>query len=181
MASWVPVLALSLGGDSEHTWTASSHPDARLLRSDDRRAQKDLDKYLFPCQRTDGILMSMSEAPVQLKVAGQIYQVISSAPESELKRLAQVVERALYEVTQPGRQPSPQALVLAAMTLAHELEAERAEKDAIKRKYAQTLESLLGRVDQALDQSASFLEDEPAEVPALVKGKGRPTDRGAKR
>jgi cell division protein ZapA len=112
----------------------------------------------------------MSEAAVQLKVAGQTYQVVSSARESDLKRLAKVVEEALEGVTAPGRQPSPQALVLAAITLAHELEVAREETRELKEKYQRTLGSLLGRVDRVLAETESLANDEVGlEVAVEVK------------
>lgn len=101
----------------------------------------------------------MSEAAVQLKVAGQTYQVVSSAREAELTRLAKVVEQALEGVTPPGRQPSPQALVLAAITLAHELETAREEIARLKASHKHTLSTLLGRVDQLLADSESVWGD----------------------
>lgn len=102
----------------------------------------------------------MSEAKVQLKVAGQSYQVVTSADPSELAHLAGMVEDALVGVTPAGRQPSPQALVLAAITLAHELEEERAKRAAVEERHRQVLRKLLARVDQVLDETAE---------PALVK------------
>lgn len=102
----------------------------------------------------------MSEAKVQLKVAGQNYQVVTSADPTELAHLASMVEEALVGVTPPGRQPSSQALVLAAITLAHELEEERAKRKAVEERHRRVLKSLLERVDQVLDETAE---------PALVK------------
>lgn len=96
----------------------------------------------------------MGEAAIELKVAGKTYQVVTSAAEAELKRLARRVEAALEGVVPPGRQPSPQALVLAAITLAHELEEERARRIAIEERHERVLRSLLGRVDQLLDETA---------------------------
>lgn len=101
----------------------------------------------------------MSEAAVQLKVAGQIYRVVTNAPESELKRLAEQVEDALAQVTPPGRQPQPQAFVLAAITLAHELEEERKARQELEERYRRTLGALLERVNHALGDTP-----EPAEV-----------------
>lgn len=96
----------------------------------------------------------MGEAAIELKVAGKTYQVVTSAAEDELKRLAQKVEDALEGVLPPGRQASPQALVLAAITLAHELETERALRVSAEERHKQVLQSLLGRVDQILDETA---------------------------
>lgn len=108
---------------------------------------------------------------MQLRVAGQTYQVVTSAGENELHRLAAKVEDALSEVTPHGRQPSPQALVLAAITLAHELEEERAKRIAIEKRYRSTLTSLLGRVDQVLS------ETDEVEVVSVESRASRSTSR----
>jgi cell division protein ZapA len=92
----------------------------------------------------------MVEAAVPLKVAGQTYRVVTSAPVEELERLAKVVEAALGDVTPKGRQPSPQALVLAAITLAHELEEERARRVAVEERHRRVLGSLIGKIDRVL-------------------------------
>ena len=110
----------------------------------------------------------MSDAPVQLKVAGKTYQVVTSAKEEELARLALKVENALYEVVPPGREPSAQALVLAAISIAHELEEEKARRIAAEEQHRKVLSSLLKRVDGVLDDSAG----EASQV--LVKRKARP-------
>ncbi len=96
----------------------------------------------------------MGDAAIELKVAGKTYQVVTSAAEDELKRLARKVEDALEGVIPPGREASAQALVLAAITLAHELEEERARRIAIEERHEKVLRSLLGRVDQILDETA---------------------------
>lgn len=95
----------------------------------------------------------MGDAAVQLKVAGKTYQVVTSAAEEELHRLAQKVEDALHGVVPHGREASPQALVLAAITLAHELEEERRQRLLLEERYRRTLQSLLGRVDDVLQES----------------------------
>ena len=100
----------------------------------------------------------MSEAAVQLKVAGQTYRVVTSAEPSELTRLASKVEDALSGVTPPGRQPSPQAPVLAAITLAHELEEERAKRQALEERHRRVLSSLLGRVDRVLEETEVLVQ-----------------------
>lgn len=100
----------------------------------------------------------MGEAAVQLKVAGKTYQVVTSAAEEELQRLARKVEDALSGVIPEGRQASPQALVLAAITLAHELEEERAMRIAAEKRHREVLTSLLGRVDRVLSESEVVVE-----------------------
>jgi cell division protein ZapA (FtsZ GTPase activity inhibitor) len=63
----------------------------------------------------------MSGAPVELRVGGQTYRVVASAGEEELRRLATIVDARLRAVSPPGRPVSPHALLLAAMSLAHDL------------------------------------------------------------
>jgi cell division protein ZapA len=106
----------------------------------------------------------MSQAAVQLKVAGQVYRVVTSAPEDELLRLASRVEDALAQVTAPGRQPSPQAFVLAALTLAHELEEERERVRQLEERHKALLQNVLERVERALGDEAE---------PALARASAR--------
>jgi cell division protein ZapA len=102
----------------------------------------------------------MVDAAVPLKVAGQTYRVVTSADADDLARLAKVVEAALAEVTPTGKQPSPQALVLAAITLAHELEEERARRIAVEARHRRVLGSLVGKIDRVLETTS------PTEAPA---------------
>lgn len=111
----------------------------------------------------------MNEVAVQLRVAGQTYRVVTSAGEQELHRLAKKVEVALSEVTPRGRQPSPQALVLAAISLAHEVEEERARRIELEERYRRVLTSLLDRVDHVLSEADELMP----EVVAVAKTKSR--------
>lgn len=103
----------------------------------------------------------MSRAAVQLKVAGQTYRVVTSASEGDLRRLADAVEDRMFAATAPGRQPTQQSLVLAAITLAHELEEERERRIRVEERYKEMLQSLLARVDAVLEEAIV-----PAEAPA---------------
>jgi len=117
----------------------------------------------------------MVEAAVPLKVAGQTYRVVTSAPADELNRLAKVVEAALEEVTPNGRQPSPQALVLAAITLAHELEEERSRRLALEARHRRVLGSLLGKIDRVLETTPPG-DSAPRERPSERLGEASPTE-----
>ena len=87
---------------------------------------------------------------VQLRVAGQSYKVVSSASERELQRLAATVDAKIAEMS-PGRTAPPaQALLLAAMALAHDLDVERTQRVALERKTRDLLGRALGRIDEAL-------------------------------
>lgn len=114
----------------------------------------------------------MVEAAVPLKVAGQTYRVVTSAAPDDLARLAKVVEAALYEVTPGGRQPSPQALVLAAITLAHELEEERARRVALEARHRRVLGSLIGKIDRVLETTQPSEAPEAKDAEVVVRSRG---------
>jgi len=100
----------------------------------------------------------MDRRTVQLRVAGQSYKVVSSADETDLTRLAATVDAKVAELTPRGRVASPQSMLLAAIALAHELEAERARREALERRTRDLLRRVIGRIDEALE---STLEPEP--------------------
>jgi cell division protein ZapA len=93
----------------------------------------------------------MERRTVQLEIAGQTYKVVSTAPDAELRRLADTVRTKLGEVTPRGKAVPPQAMLLAAMSLAHDLEAERAERADLERRTRDLLRRVLMRIDDALE------------------------------
>ncbi len=92
----------------------------------------------------------MSGRTVQLRVGGQTYRVVSSASDDELRRLAAVVDEKLAAVVPPGRVVTPQAMLLAAMALAHDLEQERSRAAQISARARGAFGRILQRVDAAL-------------------------------
>ena len=92
----------------------------------------------------------MDGRPVNLRIAGQSYKVVSSASEEELQRLADTVTAKVEELTPHGRSAAPQAVILAAIALAHELEEERARRLMVERRANEMLRRVLGRIDDAL-------------------------------
>jgi cell division protein ZapA len=84
--------------------------------------------------------------------------VVSSASEEELRRLAAVVEAKIGELVPSGKPIPPQALVLAALALAHDVENERGKRQALERRSRDMLRRVLVRVENALDTE----EAEPA-------------------
>jgi len=88
---------------------------------------------------------------VELRIAGQSYRVVSSAPEEELQRLAQAVGAKLAEIVPKGRPMPAQAMLLAAIALAHDVEASRAEQAALERRTRDLLRRTLVRIDDALE------------------------------
>jgi cell division protein ZapA len=69
----------------------------------------------------------------------------------------------------PGRPISPQALLLAAISLAHDLEEEKRKRLQLETRSKEMLRSVLSRIDAAIEAS-----DEKAESEA--EGDGEPSE-----
>jgi cell division protein ZapA len=93
----------------------------------------------------------MSRRTVVLTVGSREYKVVSSASPEELSRLADVVTSKLATVVPAGRPEPPQALLLAALALAHELEEEQARARGLERKSRDLLRRVLVRLDNVLE------------------------------
>lgn len=92
----------------------------------------------------------MGGRQVQLRIGGQTYRVVTSASDDELHRLTLMVEDKLTQVAGPGRMVNPQALLLAALALAHDLEEERARHNDQIARTRVAFGRMLERVDAAL-------------------------------
>ena len=101
----------------------------------------------------------MERRTVQLAIAGQTYKVVSTASEDELQRLATVVDEKVTALAPRGRAATPQALLLAAIALAHDLESERSHREKVERRTRDLLRRMLVRIDDALEP---FVEPESA-------------------
>ena len=95
----------------------------------------------------------MAGRTVHLRVGGQTYRVTTSSSDEELQRLAAVVDEKIATVVPPGRVVTPQAMLLAALALAYELEEERARTAAVSARARGAFGRMLQRVDAALDAS----------------------------
>src|SRR5580704_14386982 len=93
----------------------------------------------------------MERRTVDLRIAGQNCRLLSSAPEEDLRRLARMVDAKIAEVVPRGRAMNGQALLLAAIALAHEVEAERGRCESLEQRTRQLLGRVLGRIDEALE------------------------------
>ncbi len=93
----------------------------------------------------------MAGSPVELKVGGQTYRVVATAEETELKRLADLVDARLRSMSAPGRPISPQSLLLAAISLAHDLEEEKRKRVQLEARSKEMLKSVLARIDAAIE------------------------------
>ncbi len=113
----------------------------------------------------------MDRRTVQLRVAGQTYKVVSSADEDELHRLAGCVEDKVGELVPKGKAVPPQAVLLAAIALAHDLEEERGRRTALERKTRDLLRRVLMRIDDALEPDTDG-EPDPGPGPAAPPDAG---------
>jgi cell division protein ZapA len=104
----------------------------------------------------------MPKGPVELRVGGQTYRVVATAEEADLHRLADVVDDRLRKLTAPGRSVSPQSLLLAALSLANDLEEERSRRLRSEQRAREMLSSLVSRIDAALEADAAELVTPPA-------------------
>jgi cell division protein ZapA len=93
----------------------------------------------------------MVRPAVEVNVGGQLYRLVASAGEQTLQRYAGVVNERLRQLTGTDRPNHPQAMLLVAMALAHDLEEERARSAALREQAEGLLRGLLERVNAALD------------------------------
>jgi cell division protein ZapA len=93
----------------------------------------------------------MVRSAVEINVGGQLYRLVASTGEQSVHRYAGVVNERLRELTGSERPNHPQAMLLVAMALAHDLEEEKARNAALREQAETMLRSLLDRVNSALD------------------------------
>ena len=93
----------------------------------------------------------MDGEPIDLRVAGHSYRVVSSADRATLERLASIVEERLTQMVGHGRPAPVQSLLLVAMALARDVEAERERTKQAERRARDMLTTVLARIDAALD------------------------------
>ena len=107
----------------------------------------------------------MERPAVELRVGGQTYKVRATANEDELHRLADLVDNKLREISGPDRAMAPNQLVLVAISLAHELEAERDRRRELERSWRAKLKSVLKRIDDALEEAGTEEPSSPVADP----------------
>jgi cell division protein ZapA len=109
---------------------------------------------------------------VELKVAGQIYRLASSASEDELRGLAADIDAKVASLIPKGKKTPPNALLLAALALANDLREERARRLDTEGRARDLLRRVLVRVDRALEEGTESIE---AAVEAPRKGNASPS------
>ena len=95
---------------------------------------------------------------VQLRVAGQTYRVTSTEGEDELRHLAGLVDERVGQLVPKGRAVPANAILLAAIALAHDLEHERTARSALERRTRDVLRRVLMRIEHVLDKETSAAE-----------------------
>lgn len=108
----------------------------------------------------------MVRPAVEVNVGGHAYRLVTSAGEQSLQRYAGVVNERLRELTGSDRPAHPQALLLVAMALAHDLEEERERNEQLRRSSEALLRELIERVDAALEG----VDENGEPLPALPAG-----------
>jgi cell division protein ZapA len=88
--------------------------------------------------------------PVELRIGDQTYRLVSSSPEGELRLLGAIVDERLRKLSPTGTAPPAQRLLLVAMALAHDLEAERGLRRERDARWRQKVEGFVGRIDGLL-------------------------------
>lgn len=106
----------------------------------------------------------MGSAPVELRVGGQSYRVLSSASASELKRLAAVVDEKLSQIVPPGRAVTPQAMLLVAIALAHDVEQERERTTRMQERSRGALSELLREVEDTMQVAGELIDARTADA-----------------
>jgi cell division protein ZapA len=105
----------------------------------------------FPLFGSSLLPLLMDRRPVELRVAGRSYRVVTTAAPDELRRLADVVDAKIAQVSPKARADGGQAVLLAAIALAHELEAEQARRESLEGRTRALLKRVLGRIGTALE------------------------------
>ena len=109
------------------------------------------------------MVSAMDRRAIQLRVAGQTYKVVSSAEEEELRHLAELVDARVGALVPKGRAVPANAILLAAIALAHDLEEERGRRATLERRTRDVLRRVLMRIDHALEMDAEAPVEAEAE------------------
>jgi cell division protein ZapA (FtsZ GTPase activity inhibitor) len=117
----------------------------------------------------------MASRSVELNVAGMTCRVVTSATDQELDQLTGMVEERLAALLKPGRPVTTQAVLLVAISLAHEASEEKARARAIAERARTTLSGLLARVDGVLATSDDLALERDGDL--TTEGRGAPRKR----
>ena len=102
----------------------------------------------------------MGGRTVQVRIGGQNYKVVTSATDDALQRTALIVEQKLADVSPPGRMANPHALLLAALSLANELEEVHAKHAQFRDQTRAAVTRLRDRIDVTLGTTTVANDEE---------------------
>lgn len=92
----------------------------------------------------------MTTRSLKVEIAGIGMSVKTDASEEDVRQLAQMVERRLRELGQSGTAtPTPQQILLTALTLADDYQKSRQELEALRATLEAELEELRAALQQA--------------------------------
>jgi cell division protein ZapA len=92
---------------------------------------------------------------IELRVGGHTYRVVSGGAPEEARRLAAIVDERIARVVPKGKTMTPeQAMLLAALSLAHDLVELEGAATSMSAELRQSLTRVLTRVDEVLGDGA---------------------------
>ncbi|MGC4069661.1 MAG: cell division protein ZapA [Polyangiaceae bacterium] len=103
----------------------------------------------------------MPSQPVELNVGGHAYRVLTDTDPTKLQRLAAILDDQIRACDPKGKLTASQALLYAALTLAEQLDQERAEASQFEAETRQNLHGILDRIDTAIESTAAVLSRRP--------------------
>jgi cell division protein ZapA len=95
---------------------------------------------------------------VAFSVEGRSYRVVTTASESDLARLAAVVEERLRAIPRTRHSTFEDRVVLAAIALANDVEEQQGRADALRASVHARLEGALRRIDDELAEPSPASE-----------------------
>ncbi len=104
----------------------------------------------------------MQRSPLSLRIGGTTYKVHATAPEGEMRRLAEAVDEKLRQINPHNRPVTPQMFLLVALSFAHEAQQERDKRRDVEVETRQMLETIVERIDAALVDAAAADDEGPA-------------------
>lgn len=113
---------------------------------------------------------------IELRVGGHTYRVVSGGAPEEARRLAAIVDERITRVVPKGKTMTPeQAMLLAALSLAHDLVELEGAATSMSAELRQSLTRVLTRVDEVLGDGALEHAAGVSASPALSDEAPRPS------
>jgi cell division protein ZapA (FtsZ GTPase activity inhibitor) len=104
----------------------------------------------------------VQRSPLSLRIGGTTYKVHATAPEGEMRRLAEAVDEKLSQINPHNRPVTPQMFLLVALSFAHEAQQERERRRDVEVEARQMLETIVARIDAALLDAVNAEDEGPS-------------------